>query len=77
MRNNDYIGLNALDIISIMSYVVQMQNLQDDKKYKNSVQDFEAVIQKEIDKLHKENDLIVNKLDDIQNELNYMKYRKE
>lgn len=62
IRNNE---LEALDIISIMSFIIQMQNLEEDKKYKGSVQQFEAVVQDEVDKLHKENEIIMQKLDEI------------
>lgn len=71
IRNND---LEALDIIGILSFIVQMQNLEEDKKYKDSVQQFEDVVQKEVDKLHKENDIIMQKLDEIRAELKEMKY---
>lgn len=67
-------NLETLDIINIMSFIIQMQNLEEDKKYKGSVQQFEDMVQQEVDKLHKENDLIMQKLDEIQTELRQMKY---
>lgn len=62
MNNNN---LTALDIMSILSYILQIQNSEEDKNYKRDVQDFENLVQKEVDRLHKENDEIVSKLDEI------------
>lgn len=62
IRDNN---LETLDIINIMSFIIQMQNLEEDKKYKDSVQQFETVVQTEVDKLHKENEIIMQKLDEI------------
>lgn len=67
-------SIEALDLISIMSFIVQMQNLEEDKKYKGSVQQFEELVQREVDKLHKENEVIMQKLNEIQTELMEMKY---
>ena len=68
-------NLETLDIISIMSFIIQMQNLEEDKRYKGSVQQFEDVVQKEVDKLHAENEIIMKKLDEIQAELKLMEYK--
>ncbi len=65
MNNNN--NLAAVDIISVMSFLIQMQNLEDDKKYKGTVTQFEEMVQKEVDKLHKENEIIMQKLDEILN----------
>lgn len=62
-------NLETLDIINIMSFLIQMQNLDDDKRYKGSVQQFKDFIQEEVNKLHKENEIIMNKLDEIRKEL--------
>lgn len=59
-NNRNY---DLLDIISLMSFIIQMRNLEEDKKYKGSVKQFEDMIQLEVDKLHKENDIIMQKLD--------------
>lgn len=73
MRNCN--NTDILDAISLMSFIIQMQNLEDDKRYKGSVQEFKDFIQEEVNKLHMENELIMNKLDRIQAELKEMKYR--
>lgn len=62
MNNNN---LTGLDIISILSYILQIQNSEDDEKYKRDIQDFEKLVQQEVDRLHRENDEIINKLNKI------------
>lgn len=68
MQNNN---LGILDIMNILSYILQIQNAQDDDKYKRDVQDFEELVQREVDRLHKENDEIVSKLDEILRRLDH------
>lgn len=63
MNNN--CNMIGLDIISIMSFILQMQNSEQDQKYKNDIKNFKDFIQKEVDKLHRENDIIMEKLDKI------------
>lgn len=62
-------GNNMLDGINLASFILQLQNSEEDKKYKNSVTDFEKVITKEIDELHKENDAIISILKEIQKKI--------
>lgn len=60
MNNNNWTGL---DIISIMSFILQMQNSEQDQKYKDDILNFKNFIQAEVDKLHDENKIIMEKLD--------------
>jgi hypothetical protein len=54
--NNEQIGV--LDIFNILSYLLQTENIKRDDK-------FLIYIQKEIEKLHKENEKIIQLLEEI------------
>lgn len=54
--NNEQIGI--LDIFNILSYLLQTENIKRDDK-------FLIYIQKEIEKLHKENEKIIQLLEEI------------
>lgn len=65
MNNNNNGYINVLDVITLLSYILQIQNSQEDKEYKNDIQQFEDMIKDEVSKMHKENNLILQKLDEI------------
>ena len=68
MNNNQ--NLEALDIINLMGFIAQMQNIQKDAKEKEYIHQVIYTISNEIQKLHKENDRIEYKLDKILEILN-------
>ena len=63
--NNDNDNLGLIDILSIISFMAQMKNMNDDEitNIKNS--SIIKAVASEIDKLHKENDDIINYLKNI------------
>lgn len=68
MNNNQ--NFESLDIITIMGFIAQMQNIQKDNKEKEYIHQIIHIISDEIQKLHKENDRIEYKLDKILEILN-------
>lgn len=63
MNNN----LELLDVLTILSFVSQMQNLEKDEYYENYIKNFIHNLDEEIQKLHKENEEIIEKLDKVLN----------
>ena len=63
MNNN----FEFLDIVTILGFVAQMQNLEKDEQYENYIKNFIHNLDEEIQKLHKENEEIIEKLDKILN----------
>lgn len=68
MNNNQ--NFEALDIITLMGFIAQMQNIEKDNKEKEYIHQVIHAISDEIQKLHKENDRIEYKLDKILEILN-------
>ena len=48
-----------LDVITILGFVAQLENIKDDKVQTNYIRKVIQAISDEIDKLHKENDIII------------------
>lgn len=71
-NNNSYLRRNIefMDILDLISVVAQFSNMEADQKYKDYIQEFSAKIQKEVDALHHENDVIMSKLDEILERMN-------
>ena len=63
MNNN----FEFLDVITILGFVAQMQNLEKDEQYENYIKNFIYNLNEEIQKLHKENEEIIEKLDKVLN----------
>lgn len=59
----------ALDMLNVMSVIAQLQNIQKDETHNKALAMIIRTIFNEIEKLHKENDLILKKLETIQNKL--------
>ena len=59
----------ALDMLNVMSLITQLQNIQKDETHNKALAAIIKEIFNEIQKLHKENDLILEKLETIQNKL--------
>lgn len=62
MDNNINNQLNILDIFSIISFIAQMKNMKDDEITAIKNNSIIKAVANEIDKLHKENDDIINNL---------------
>ena len=59
-------NLDIIDIISIISFIAQIQNMKGDEKDKIKNNSVLTAVANEIDKLHKENDAILSKLEEIE-----------
>ena len=64
MNNNN---LEFLDVLTIIGFVAQLQNLEKDEHYENYIKNFIRNLDEEIQKLHKENEEIIEKLDKVLN----------
>lgn len=65
MDNNQ--NLEALDLLAIISFIAQIENMNDDSKEKEYIHTVIKAIVQQIEKLHKENDRIEHKLNEILN----------
>lgn len=63
--NNDNEEIGFLDILNIASFLVQIENMQEDEKETKYIHKVIKVIANEIDKLHKENDIIIEQNEEI------------
>ena len=72
MNNNNNINQNLkdLDIIGLASFFMQADNIKDDNQQKMINQLILQAVAKEIEKLHKENDSIIDKLNKIEKDDN-------
>lgn len=66
MNNNINQNLKDLDIIGLASFFMQADNIKDDNQQKIINQLILQAVAKEIEKLHKENDSIIDKLNKIE-----------
>lgn len=70
MNNNINQNLKDLDIIGLASFFMQADNIRDDNQQKAINQLILQAVAKEIEKLHKENDNIIEKLNKIEQDDN-------
>ena len=63
--NNIFGSLDIIDIISIISFIAQIQNMKGDETDKIKNNSILKAVADEIDRLHKENNIIINKLEEI------------
>ena len=68
LNNNEQQSFNMLDMLSLISFMAQMKNMSDDDKTKLKNNSIIKAISDEIDKLHKENDDIINYLKAVDND---------
>lgn len=62
-------NLDMLDALSVISFMAQIQNIEEDNIETEFIHKVIKAIAEEINKLHKENDIIMEKLDKISNYL--------
>ena len=62
MNNNQ---LEALDLIAIIGFILQIQNIQLDDKQQNYIHNVIKTLAQQVEKLHQQNDRIEAKLDQI------------
>lgn len=56
---NNKTSFNLLDIITILGFAAQIDNIKDDKTQTDYIRKVIQAISDEIEKLHKENDIII------------------
>ena len=62
---NETQNFEFLDILTILSFYYQLKNLELDNKYESYIKDYISRIDKEIQKLHEENEEILKILKSI------------
>lgn len=67
MNNNQNQNFEALDILALISFVAQVENMNKDAKEKAYIHEVIRTIAKQIEKLHQENDRLESKLNEILN----------
>ena len=65
MNNNDNTNSKLLDALTILGFAAQIQNISDDKTQTEYIRKVIQVIADEIEKLHKENDIIIKQNEEI------------
>ena len=65
MNNNDNTNNKLLDALTILGFAAQIQNISDDKTQTEYIRKVIQVIADEIEKLHKENDIIIKQNEEI------------
>lgn len=65
MINNKNSNFEALDAITLVSFAAQLDNMEKDGIQNEWIHKVVLAIANEIEKLHKENDIIMKKLDNI------------
>ena len=67
-NNNALRNFDILDILSLVSFMAQMKNMSDDERAALKNNSIIKAVADEIDKLHKENDDIINYLKQVDND---------
>lgn len=65
MNNNDNTNNKMLDVLTVLGFAAQIQNISDDKIQTEYIRKVIQVIADEIEKLHKENDIIIKQNEEI------------
>ena len=61
-------NLNFVDILSLISFYMQVKNIDEDKKQTKYINDVILAINYEIQKLHEENDIIISEIKKLRRE---------
>lgn len=59
LDNNNNRGFEILDMLSILSFSIQLNNIAKDEKQTKYIQDVILALAHEIELLHKENDILI------------------
>lgn len=65
MNNNKQEEINFLDIITMVAFIAQLQNMEIDGINTKWIHNVIFSLAKEVQKLHEENDVIINKIDKV------------
>ena len=68
--NNKQENLDMLDIITMLSFMAQIQNIKEDKAQNIWINKIIQTLFQEINKLHYENELLFKKLEEVENAIN-------
>lgn len=68
--NNKQENLDILDIITMLSFMAQIQNIKEDKAQNIWINKVIKTLFQEINKLHYENELLFKKLEEVENAIN-------
>ena len=68
--NNKQENLDILDIITMLSFMAQIQNIKEDKAQNIWINKIIKILFQEINKLHYENELLFKKLEEVENAIN-------
>ena len=68
--NNKQENLDTLDIITMLSFMAQIQNIKEDKAQNIWINKIIQTLFQEINKLHYENELLFKKLEEVENAIN-------
>ena len=68
--NNKQENLDILDIITMLSFMAQIQNIKEDKVQNLWINKVIKTLFQEINKLHYENELLFKKLEEVENAIN-------
>ena len=68
--NNKQENLDILDIITMLSFMAQIQNIKEDKAQNIWINKIIKTLFQEINKLHYENELLFKKLEEVENAIN-------
>ena len=69
-NDNKQENLDMLDIITILSFIAQIQNMQENRVQNNWINKVIKTLFQEVNKLHYENELLFKKLEEVENAIN-------
>lgn len=69
-NDNKQENLDILDIITMLSFMAQIQNIKEDKAQNIWINKIIETLFQEINKLHYENELLFKKLEEVENAIN-------
>ena len=69
-NDNKQENLDMLDIITMLSFMVQIQNIKENKVQNLWINKVIKTLFQEINKLHYENELLFKKLEEVENAIN-------
>lgn len=69
-NDNKQENLDMLDIITMLSFMAQIQNIKEDKAQNIWINKIIQTLFQEINKLHYENELLFKKLEEVENAIN-------
>jgi len=61
-NNNDF---SILDVLTVIGFMAQLENMKEDSTEKDLIHKVIVSIADEISKLHKENDIIIEKINEL------------